>query len=710
MLIFCLFAITICVSSALLFFIQPLIAHALLPALGGAPAVWNTCNVFFQGMLLAGYAYSFGISRRLRGKIQSFVHVIVIGLAVVLLPSHFHPEGMDTLAPITSLFTWLSSRIGVLIFLLCSTAPLIQHWYQMIFPGREPYPLYAASNTGSLLGLLLYPLYIEPRFGLKEQTLGIIVVFLIFALLMTLCAVLTFLFEKKEKRREKVPDAHSNRKALHWVSLAFLPSALMLSVTTHITTNIAPMPLLWVMPLSIYLLTFIIGFSGRLGIITHVNRKALPYFLILLCPFLYYEAAGATRWMLVIHLLAFGSISLASISKLYELRPASEDVPRFYLCVAFGGVCGGIFVSIVAPLIFSTILEYPLFVISAGLLVGDLSKKPAFRWRILAMPCLILVLLPLARMLPDSLRQFQMLMVFGLPAIITFTQRRHAILFCLCFALITLSVGMFEKLTRATTVFAERNFYGVKRVSEDETFNFFLHGGTIHGIQYKDPAKSSEPLGYYSRGGPFGEVFSLYQNKKESMQVGLVGLGIGSLASYARETDHFTFFELDPQIDALASKDSYFTHIQQCGTKCHSEIGDGRILLEKYPGQFSLLVLDAFSSDGIPVHLLSKEALNLFHSKVVSDGIILFHISNRYLDLRYSVAAVAKSLGFTPLVKADMESDSQIGRMPATLVAVTLNPLTVEELKTRGWTELHPGSDMRVWTDDYSSLWSVFVR
>jgi len=716
-----LFTFTIFVSSALLFFVQPLVARAVLPALGGTPAVWNTCAVFFQAMLLIGYGYAYVVSRRASSRLQGVLHLVLIITTISFLPDSLTPRTLDPITPIESLLQWLAATVGLPFVLLSMSAPLLQSWFHRLRPGKDPYVLYAASNVGSLTGLLLYPLLVEPRLGLTEQSIGLLVSYFLFALMMISTATTTLLAKRAPIATDSSPRPNQIG-ILTWISLSFLPSALFLAVTTHLTTNISPMPLLWVMPLAIYLVAFIIGFSGTMTRLIAINRRALPFALLLLTPFLYFELGGTAIWMFVIHLLALGIISLAAVGELHARRPPPDRLAEFYLWVAFGGVLGGVFITFVAPALFSTLVEYPLLVIGAALLltrpvsrsglheaIDDLCSR-----RTLAAVAAFVVASALPFMLELS-RPVQFLFLFGLPALLTFSLKARPAVFCTLFVLMNLGISAFEHFSRSSDRLVQRNFYGVKRIVETSTSRQLVHGGTIHGIQNLSAEERFIPAGYYARSGPLGEIFAAARADSPAFRAALIGLGIGTIAAYAGDGDHFEFFELDPQVKELAQNTDLFTFLSNCGARCTTEVGDGRLLLAKGVPGYKLIISDAFSSDAIPIHLLSKEAIQLYRSKLSRDGIIAFHISNRYLALQRAIAAAARDLKLNAFWKIDPMSVPESGKVEpgkieSTYAVLTLNDKAGDALIAAGWSRLQAEPAFRAWTDDYSSVWTVFKK
>lgn len=710
MIIAVLYTFAVFVSSFLLFCAQPMLTKLALPALGGTSMVWNTCAVFFQSALLLGYLYSHLLSRYVAAKLAPAVHAILLLGLLSQLPDTFHFSFSASEAIHVALLKWLVLSFSYAAIALSASAPLLQRWYAEIAPGKNPYPLYVASNLGSLGGLASYPFWIEPSFGLSAQSKLLFYGLHVFVISLFLCAFFRFVrpvakIVPHEQAKGETPQI------VAWLALAFLPSALCLSVTTHITTNVSPVPLLWVLPLSLYLLSFILAFGEATRILRPLE-KVFPYFLLLFVPFAFYEMPRAPVLMFCIHLgLLFVTASVFA-GRLYALRPSAERLTEFYLYLAAGGLLGGLFATFLAPVLFSEVTEYPLLVGISALAVNGRRTIQKKDFRVFCAFAVALLLLHVsARMTSADLKPLQFMCMFGLPALLLVSLKQKPLVFAAGLGLLFVSVSEFEQSTNRAVVLQRRNFYGVKKVSEDTEFRYLVHGGTIHGVYAKREGGSLQPAGYYALSGPFGDAEDIMRRKESVLRVGGIGLGIGGIAPYAKLNDRIDFWELDQQIADIAADERFFGYLSSCGARCSVEIGDGRILLSKQPGPYDVIFIDAFSSDSIPLHLLSVEAIEMYLSKLRPGGIVLFNISNRYLDLSIPLARIAKELNLIALRRADFsqsEADIAQGKLSAIFLTLVPSADLAREFEAHGWQTLESEDGAPLWTDDYSNLWQVF--
>jgi hypothetical protein len=946
------FALTLFTSASLLFLVQPMVGKMITPLLGGTPAVWNTCMVFFQALLLVGYAYAHVATAWLGARKQAVLHLLVL-----LTPLFFFPLAVDRSKaltadrdPITTVLLLLTLSVGVPFLVVSTSAPLLQKWFASTDhpAAKDPYFLYGASNFGSMLALLGYPAVVEPWLSLVDQRLLWCVGYGLLAVLVGACAVglwrsapapeptgeapppvgaeaslpvppVAFTgrpMTRRDRDSRKVastavakrpaepsrPAALDGRltawRRFRWVALAAVPSSLMLGATTYMTTDIAAIPLLWVLPLTLYLLSFILVFSKisetvqavsvcvtavaglaavawivptyidktqfgwlpavvwlvcAVGVLASLRLAffrdsrlihrafvlALPL-LILLLLFVMLSSGGRPRsivFTLLLHLVTLFAVAMVCHGELALDRPSPRHLTEFFLWMSVGGVVGGLFNALVAPLVFNGIVEYQLAMVVACFLVPPLAA-PAKEggWNVTADMVLLglfasigglLVVLRVrdgnlefgalsgrtgvliaaallggaavalgnlyrtrerspAAYLDAALPLALVLLVAGLywgltsravwPRVVGFASKIHmedkrlwgvltfGVPAVLCYTFIErpvrfgLSVGA---LTLATAVcamveyrpeFQQRSFFGVLKVEKETkvlasgsllTSVTLMHGTTWHGTQHRyeaDPDLDTywrqEPLSYYTHTGPVGHVFAAYNTA--SRPFGVIGLGTGTMASYGLKGQHVTFYDIDPVVRGISfDTDKYFTYVSDArerGAMLDLVMGDARLTMERQEltdeEKYGLLVVDAFSSDAIPVHLITWEALQLYLDRLRPDGIVLFHISNRYLNLQPVLANFVQKGGLAGYVFNDDDEESVPGKARSTWVAIARKPedldrlvneprwekvrpallaatLSVGNLKVP-WKSLTPDPKVGVWTDDYSNLLSVF--
>lgn len=701
----------------------------LLPYLGGTPAVWNTCMVFFQVMLLGGYIYSHILPRKVGIKRHAILHLLLLAVAALTLPIAVSAKAIEALpsapsAPVWLLVTLLST-VGLPFFILSTNAPLLQSWFSKILHHRagDPYFLYAASNLGSLLALLSYPVLFEPNLKLRQQSLLWAICYAVgFALILT-CA-LVFILRKPATSRDLINEPTTDDsgttpltwiRRLKWIALALVPSSLMLGVTTYLSTDLAPVPLLWVVPLAAYLLTFILQFSRRQANVKLWERYVLPLFTL---PVAFSLACGATGrfWFFIpAHLAFFFAACMVCHGRLANDRPSARDVTEFYLCISVGGALGGLFSALLAPLIFRTVIEYPLMIGLACLLRP--RKENANRLDLM-IPFLLLVALCGALIVLQRLHAAEqfLLLCFAVSLIVVYRTVERPLRFALS-VLAVLAAGALYWPQPVKTLHTERNFFGVLRVMSDPTgsVHYFWHGNTLHGRQYMNPTMRCQPVGYYHPSGPFGSIAALLK-EKPSARVAVIGLGAGGTASYSVEGQAWTFYEIDPAVVRIANDPEYFSFVAGCSkAPITYVVGDGRLRLKEAPeGHYSLIAIDAFTSDSIPLHLLTREALELYLSRLAEGGILAFHISNRHLNLSPVLATTAESKGLTAVVMRDTEVTEQQqieGKDPSIWVVMARKSGDLTKLTADSrWRLLKAPPNFRVWTDDFTNLFSVLWR
>ena len=725
------FALTLFLSAFLLFCVQPMIAKMILPLLGGSPSVWNTCMVFFQAEMLAGYSYAHLITSSAKFRRQAVLHAGLLLLPLCLLPFSISEEAARSLSPAANPTGWLLGLLLVTVggpfLVLAATAPLLQKWFSLTShpSARDPYFLYRASNFGSFLGLLGYPLLIEPRVRLVHQSQYWAVGYSCLALLVCTCAGMVCLFSSTAHSAavnvavQSGPERPGARRRLRWIALAFVPSSLMMGVTTYIGTDLASVPLLWVIPLALYLLSFILVSTPR-PLIPHAWMvRLLPLLAALSLIVILFGAAEPTWVIIPIHLLMFFVAAMLCHGELMIDRPPAKALTIFFLCISVGGLLGGLFNSLVAPVVFDRVLEYPVAIVLAVLCrpasgVADVNGRR--RQLDLLLPAgigaLTVGLIMGAQALHLKLDKYGLALMFGMPMLLWYHTLHYPLRFGLGLGAIVLASGLCPGV-HGRVLHRERNFFGVVQVTRysDDEYNLLLHGTTIHGLQSRDPGRRGEPLMYYHRTGPVGQVF----RDAPRASVGIVGLGAGSLAGYALPGQRWTFYEIDPAIEHIARDSRFFTYLHDCrASAVNVVLGDARLRLETAAEQgFGLIILDAFSSDAIPMHLLTREALALYRRKLTADGIIVFHISNRFLDLEPVIGALARDAKLVSRIRRDIDidpSEHQSGKSPSIwLVAAQrdgdLGPIATDP----HWVVPRVRSDEPLWTDDFSNIVEHFV-
>jgi len=718
-----LFSITCCVSAFLLFWLQPLIAKLLLPLLGGTPAVWNTAMMFFQVMLLGGYLYAHLLAR-LRLWRQGAVHLAVLLGAAATLPfgsaAGLRPPGGEQ--PIVWLLAALFSLVGLPFFALAASAPLLQSWFARSSNrhAADPYFLYAASNAGSLVSLLAFPVLLERLLSLPVQGRSWAVGFLALILLVALC----FLALQRAKAirlpalRLDAPAPLTWRQRGLWIALAFVPSSLLLGVTSYVSTDLAAVPLLWVVPLALYLLTFIIAFGGRGADAWAPALQASGLTLVtvlLACTRLLGLPPAA--WVTVPgNFIGFFAIALGCHCWLAQRRPNAAHLTEFYLWLSLGGALGGMLNALIAPLIFRSTYEYDLGLVLACALRIVVGRRQARS--VLLDAVLPLLLCACLFFAAASLNKFAWLGVLGpwpprlliaalcAGALLGFSPRPQRLTFAV---VLLLGGGLFVQ-TILGVEHQERSFFGVHRIRSIGGGGWLalIHGDVLHGAESTDPAHWTETSTYYVAGGPVGQFFA---RVGPAHRVAVIGLGTGGMVCYRKPGEDWTFFEIDPAVVRIAHDQQYFHYLQQCAADTRFVLGDGRLWLDVEPdNSFDVIVLDAFSSDAIPVHLLTREAMRLYLRKLAPHGRLLLHISNTYLDLAPVIAADADSLGLIGLRQHYRPTAAELARQASESewVAVARDPADLDFLRDDArWQQIAVPPGLRPWTDDYSNVLSV---
>jgi SAM-dependent methyltransferase len=666
------YASTIFLSSFLLFLVQPLIARLILPWFGGSAAVWTTCMLFFQILLLAGYAYAHLLVRETRSsKVQFVIHAALLAAAVATLPilpaESWKPQGGDD--PTVRILLLLGATVGLPYFLLASTSPLVQAWFARARPGSNPYRLFAMSNLASLGALVGYPFVVEPVFSAHEQVSIWSWLFGAFALL---CASLAWITPSADTRTIEA-EKGDRRPYWLWLALSATGSVLLLAVTNHLTQNVAAVPLLWLAPLVLYLLSFILTFEGGAW---YQPRRLWVVLLV---------ALGGMAWLLADSRLQFElglqlGVYLAGLliaclfchGELYRTRPAAGGLTAFYLTISAGGALGGVLVAVVAPLVFDAYYELGIGLVMVALLAA-LRFAPLGPWA------------------------------------------RYASLAAL---LGVAGCAMYEAVDyRQDVRLSERNFYGVLRVKEygrpgeERYLRRLVHGAIMHGEQYQSERWRRFLTSYYTEYSGIGAAIHSKQ-AAGPIRVGVIGLGAGTIAAYGRKGDVYRFYDINPDVVAVAKRE--FTFLGDSEAEIQVALGDARLSLEREaPQHFDVLAVDAFSGDAIPVHLITREALAVYLRQVKPGGIVAFHLSNRFLQLIPVVARLAREQGVhATLVSDDPDEhdDSPRSRSDWVLVSKSRAALAAPQIVSAGGEPAEDEKGWRTWTDDYSNLVQILKR
>lgn len=723
-------------------------AKMILPMLGGSPAVWNTCVVFYQALLLAGYIYAHMITRWLGVRWQAIFHVGVLLLVLVTLPISAAKGWTPPVSsnPILWLFLLLLLSVGLPFFTLSATAPLLQKWFSFtVHPSaKDPYFLYSASNLGSMIGLLGYPFMVEAYLSLPSQAKAWSLSYLFLAGMISGCAIMAFRSSKtrtgglnsgttaESKSTFSVTDRSGALKAsqrIRWVLLAFVPSSLLLGVTNYITTDIAQVPLLWIIPLAIYLMTFILVFAPRPVLSHKLMVRVQPFLLIPLGVLFYWGFTKIVAWPFIpFHLLAFFVTAMVCHGEIANSRPSTQYLTEFYLWISVGGVLGGLFNTLLAPLAFNTLAEYPLMIVLACLLrpfLNSYKSKPYEHWLDIGLPLATAIIFGFSKIglkhslpLEDTYTTIQLIVIIlisCLMGVLCFSYRSRPIRFGLGVGAIIL-LGFLWTGEQARTLFKERNFFGILKVLYDseESLHLLFHGTTLHGAQSLNPARRLEPLTYYHRTGPLGQIFAFFPKNHGNTRIAIIGLGTGTLACYAKPGQEWSFYEIDPEVERIARDRRFFTFLNDCPAKVNVVLGDARLSLVNAPDfHYNLIVLDAFNSDAIPIHLITREAIKLYLTKLADDGILVFHISNRYLNLKTVLANLSQDANLTYFVRDDKElseAEKKAKKAPSTWAIMARPTFDLANLTSDDrWKPLSGTVKAKLWTDDFSNILSVFV-
>jgi SAM-dependent methyltransferase len=680
-----LYAVTVFVSAFLIFQVQPLISKYILPWFGGTPGVWSVCLLFFQSLLFAGYAYAHLVIEHLTPRRQTVLHLALLVLAVALLPiaphGNWKPNGSED--PTWRILCLLAASVGLPYFILSSTGPLVQAWFSRAHPESSPYRLYALSNIGSVLGLVTYPFVVEPLWTTETQAGVWSFGFVVFAVCCTACA--WFAVRRGGHASSPATRAANGRAAIVaptrverglWFGLSACASIMLLATTNQVCLDVAVIPFLWVLPLSIYLVSFILCFGSERWYPRGLFAIGLAVSMACLVVLLFREQTPHIVFQIAVYCGALFFCCMVCHGELVKLKPHPRHLTSFYLASAAGGAAGGVLVGLVAPHVFHRFIELHIGMLSCCLLAlvayfRDRNwvlyrGRPAWAWALL-----VLAWLGLAKSL-----------------------RSHA------------------GEVHADEVTVRRNFFGVLRVAmshvdqPDAQSRLLIHGRTLHGLQFTSPSKQSLPTTYYGPDSGVGLALKMAP-RTPGLRVGVVGLGTGTLAAYAQPGDCFRFYEIDPDVIRLAQE--HFTFLKDCRGRCELVAGDARLSLEREPSQrFDVLVLDAFSSDAIPVHLLTREAWDIYRRHLRPDGTLAIHISNRYFDLRPVIDRLSEHAGWSA-IKVAGKANPETGQRASEwmLVSGRRELFDAPELRAAADPSLRPPRVVPLWTDAYSNVIQV---
>jgi hypothetical protein len=730
-----LYAVTLLLSAALLFVVQPLFAKMVLPLLGGTPNVWNTCMVFYQAVLLAGYVYAHLTIRWLGPRRQAALHLAVLCLPWLVLPfglsAAWSPPADSN--PTVWLLSLLAIAVGLPFFVVSASAPMLQAWFAASGhrAGKDPYFLYAASNLGSLGALLAYPILIEPHLRLAAQSWAWTAAFGLLVGLTALCAVALWCSRPGgpaspllDETPADGPDRDRGHHGitlgmrLRWIALALAPSSLLLGVTTHISTDIAAVPLLWIIPLALYLLTFVLVFARRPPL-PHRWMLRIQALAVLALAACYHLSARSMLWNMVgLHLAAFFFTAMVCHGELAASRPAARHLTEFYLWMSLGGMLGGLFNAIVAPLVFPLVVEYPLMLVLACMLRPGAWSAPhdrSQRWLDVGFPAALLAIVAVMAVILDrrhaELSVYEGATVLALSGLLVWGFARRPLRFGLGVGVLLIVSWLLVHPDRP--VFVERNFFGVEMVKFDPANDAYMlmHGTTNHGMQYCAPEKRELPLTYYGRESPIGQVIRAMQKKHSLGEMAVIGLGTGTLAAYGKSGQRITFYEINPVVVRLAEDPRWFSYLADARARrvdVEVKLGDARLTLATAPSRrYDLLVLDAFSSDAIPMHLLTREALRLYLDKLADGGILALHITNRYLDLAPIVARLAQDAGLDCRDRSHDASNAPEDYASHWVMVSRRAKLLKELTADDEWNDTRPRPRTPLWTDDFSNILSA---
>ncbi len=648
------YAATTLYSALLLFSVQPMIGKAILPVFGGSAAVWANCLLFFQAVLLLGYLYAHWSARWLSPRLQVVTHLLLLAGSCIVLPLAPSADWkrLASSAPSWGVFGALIASVGLPYFVLSTTSPLVQSWFAATVNSRFPYRLYALSNFGSLAALIAYPLVIEPASGTRTQLRAWSAAYAIFVLLCGTAALFAAKRDRATGKEHTISEGPSRALVALWLLFAATGTMLLVAVTNHLCQDVAPAPFLWVLPLALYLLSFVICFDHdgwyRPRLFVYVVPPAIGGLLYIFCgmPPMRLAVPLAAASVFVLFLFCHGELA--------RRKPHSDYLTSFYVAVSAGGVMGGAFVALVAPAVFTSVLEFPI----ALELCGVLALATLFGYR----SPRILVALAAAAFVPSA-------------------------------------VMLETRLASRDTIAVERNFYGILRVKEDDSARRLSHGRITHGVQFLGERRG-EVAAYYGPKSGAGIAINHFPAGKR--RIGVIGLGVATIAAYGEPGDAITFYELNPLVEKIARQ--HFTFLRDCRATVKVVPGDARLSLEAEPLEgYDVLIVDAFSGDAIPAHLLTREAVALYLRHLSAGGILAVHISNRYLNLAPLAGALAREYGIEALLHTRTPPDRNV-EFTSRWALISDNQAFRRRARSMGADPIQVPAGFRVWTDDYSNM------
>ncbi|GLH79511.1 hypothetical protein SSBR45G_44200 [Bradyrhizobium sp. SSBR45G] len=723
------------VSALLLFSVQPLFTKMVLPRLGGSPAVWSVAMVFFQALLLAGYAYAHVLTQLRSRVIPIAIHLLLLGFALLSLPLSIAGHWGDP--PTSGYALWLlglfAASIGLPFFALAANNPLLQAWFVRTGhpAGPDPYFLYASSNIGSFLALLSYPLVIEPIFSLRVQNLIWTGGYGVLIALIAGCGVLLLRSPVTVASLLQADDSAARAPRwllrLRWIFLAAVPSGLLIAVTAHISTDVAAAPLLWVLPLSLYLLTWVLVFQSR-PLLPHKWMLALqPVAIAGVVVLLAFGGEQNLALTLGGHQLCFFLIAMACHGELARTRPPAKYLTGFYVALSFGGMVGGLFAGLIAPYTFSWVAEYPILLALAALCRPAVTERlpQLTRWYWIALAGIAIALLVPAGMTGKVTAYLEDHRVYVAGAVgvlgallaLLLNGGRWKLFATAALALILIRAYPADD-GRVETV---RSFFGVHKivVTSDGHYHVLMHGTTIHGAQKYLNADGSkvtgrpEPITYYHKDGGIGRAISAIRERKGApLKVAVIGVGAGTLTCAAEPGESWSYFEIDQTMVDTASDPKYFSYIRNCAPDFKPVIGDARLTFAKEPdGAYDLIIVDAYSSDAIPIHLATEEAMAIYKAKLAPQGAVVMHVSNRHLELESVVVGIADANDMKSWVYNEDSGRDDEYIFSTDVVISAREEADVGKLASSDkWTETEPTDGERVWTDDYSNILGAVYR
>jgi hypothetical protein len=720
---FSLFLISFAIAF-LLFAVQPLASKLVLPTLGGTPAVWNTAMLTFQTLLLLGYLYAHLTTARLSPRGQVMLHGALVALSFLFLPLTITLAASDAVIerPMWAMLSTLIMQLGLPFFILAATAPLLQAWVSRSRTSlaETPYVLYSASNLGSLLALIGYVVAVEPLLDLTAQRMVWSVGYALGTVLLLVVAWRLVEGASDNAKARIVPEKTSWGERLAWTGIAFLPSALSLGVTNYIAVDIASVPLLWVLPLAIYLLSFVDAFRARPMLVTLCMRIAPLIGLIALL--LYGMQAHRAIYGFAFHILAFLTLAFALHGHLARLKPTTGKLTAFYVCMSVGGALGGVLNALIAPMLLTEPLEYPLAVLAASVVAFFMHRQQMesvcaqwrgmvrVAWRLSVNAIALYLLFAAIRgEISTTLSEINpgtamvAASAAGIVSLILHRGFANAYAACATVMLIMVSTSLVG-IKGYDTIYRARNFYGVEKVfnREDPSARYMMHNTTVHGIEPLSEEGPLRPVSYYAA---LKDVFARVPALRG--QVAAIGLGVGSIQCYATPQQTFDYFEINPLVVQLAGDPNYFRYLTDCAGKHRMVLGDGRIMLAKEPdATYGAIILDAFSSDAIPAHLLTREAFAMYVAKLKPHGVILIHTTNRHIDLWPLIGLQAQESGLVAYGRNFKQPEKEPLISETYWVVLARDKADIAQLlaKDEGWQPLTPDAGARAWSDQYSNI------